>query len=133
MTYEEITKGAETEILKALVSHVLERGYCVSVDTGGDEPDLKRSTDEAAIIDAATACGEAALLLYADDVYHGSFLLVFGNEGYTLIADHSVSRQDVIDHIEPVVSKWEKLYEAKLCGGDVDHNGVPVAPVGGEA
>ncbi len=46
-----------------LINRALAQGFTISVDSGGDELDLKRSSDYAAIVDACEAVDEARLLI----------------------------------------------------------------------
>lgn len=48
-----------------LVDLILARGHCVSVDTGGDEPDVIKSTNRAEILEAIESVDVAELLVYA--------------------------------------------------------------------
>jgi hypothetical protein len=50
----------------ALVDLILSRGHCVDVDTGGDEPDVIKSTNRAEILMAIESVECAELRVYAD-------------------------------------------------------------------
>jgi hypothetical protein len=47
-----------------LVDLILSRGHCVSVDTGGDEPDVIQSTNRAEILEAIESVDMAELSVY---------------------------------------------------------------------
>ncbi len=68
-----------------LIRRALAQGFTISVDSGGDELDLKRSSDYAAIVDACEAVDEARLLIR--DGKHFATVLV---SGFGLADDETV-------------------------------------------
>lgn len=68
-----------------LIRRALAQGFTISVDSGGDELDLKRSSDYAAIVDACEAVDEARLLIR--DGKHFAAVLV---SGFGLADDETV-------------------------------------------
>lgn len=77
----------ERRMASALVKAILDRGYTVSVDNGEDWA-ISRSRSYRAVMDALWQTDEEYVLAYsADGKRAGTFFLVYGNDGYDLIAD----------------------------------------------
>lgn len=79
--------------LKQLIAAAVKAGYLVSV-WDGEEWAVMRSTDEAAIFDAASGVDEAKLNLWKRSEVGwakkaGAMLLVYGNDEETVVADHT--------------------------------------------
>ena len=70
---------------KHLINRALAQGFTISVDSGGDELDLKRSSDYAAIVDACEAVDEARLLI-RDGEYFATVVI----SGFGLADDETV-------------------------------------------
>ena len=68
-----------------LIRRALAQGFTISVDSGGDELDLKRSSDFAAVVDACEAVDEARLLI-RDGKYFAAVLV----SGFGLSDDETV-------------------------------------------
>ena len=60
----------------ALVDLILSRGHCISVDTGGDDPDVVTSRNRAEILMAIESVDMAELRVYAQAV-GGNERLIF--------------------------------------------------------
>ena len=70
-----------------LINRALAQGFTISVDSGGDELDLKRSSDYAAIVDACEAVDEARLLIRDANNQRFAAVLV---SGFGLADDETV-------------------------------------------
>ena len=70
-----------------LINRALAQGFTISVDSGGDELDLKRSSDFAAIVDACEAVDEARLLIRDANNQRFAAVLV---SGFGLADDETV-------------------------------------------
>lgn len=84
----------ERAIVERIVDDALARGYRVSVFNGGEEAELTRSGDRPAILGAMFATCEESLRFYGQatettQVGLGFVLLVYGNEGWDVISDHT--------------------------------------------
>jgi hypothetical protein len=108
---------AEKKIVGKLVDTFLERGYLLTVESDG-YTDLKLSDNKKKIMDALFAVDEVHLFVgdKATGKHIGWAFLVFGNDGYDVICDHSTaepvygiieSLKDFIDDIE------DKVYKAQ--------------------
>ena len=70
-----------------LINRALAQGFTISVDSGGDELDLKRSSDFTAIVDACEAVDEARLLIRDANNQRFAAVLV---SGFGLADDETV-------------------------------------------
>lgn len=68
-----------------LIRRALAQGFTISVDSGGDTLDLKRSSDYAAIVDACEAVDEASLL-----IRNGKYFATVVISGFGLADDETV-------------------------------------------
>lgn len=94
-------QAIEKRIAKAVINAALAAGYTVSVCDGEDFP-IKRSANAAAILASMFSTDGDALRLRKDGRYVGTVFLVYGNDGWDVIADHSLSLSELID---PITSK----------------------------
>jgi len=86
-----------------LIKHALRKAFSISVDTGGDELDLRRSKSLKDIVDAVEACDEAVMLFRDQENNKQGFALVIaGLADDETIADHSII---------PWLEDWWKIYE----------------------
>lgn len=86
----------EMAIVRRLVTDLIVAGRNLSVDSGGDEPDVEHSTLVTEIMDACFAVDEARIHTYLDgDKYTGSISLVFGN-GWEVISDYHVRLEQLL-------------------------------------
>lgn len=87
----------ERLIVRAAVDGLLAAGYSVSVCDGDAWP-VERSVEAGAVMAGLFACDTEWLRVYKADGpdFIGSVLLIYGNDGYDVIADHSVSLTDAL-------------------------------------
>jgi hypothetical protein len=82
---------AEKRMCVALVTACLKRGFAISVSDGEDWP-VKRSTDKAAILAALFSTDEDVIVIRArDGSKAGWFQLIYGNDGFDVVSDYSVT------------------------------------------
>lgn len=85
------TREIERLIARQFVAHAIARGWKVSVNNGGDWV-VACSTDAGTILGAMfTADYDRLLVRDADSDKVGTALFIYGNDGYDVIADHSVN------------------------------------------
>lgn len=81
-----------------LVDLILSRGHCVSVDTGGDEPDVIKSTNRAEILMAIESVDCAEILAYPSkdsrklrkyDCLFWALIIPFGVKADESVADYT--------------------------------------------
>lgn len=103
--------NAEKAITKALIAEIAKAGFMVSVFDGEQ---TSRNMTKTAALDLAMNVDECKIYAqkYDDQGIIKSvavFYLVYGNDGFDCIADHSVN--DVTDQImsviNPICDKWE--------------------------
>jgi len=83
----------ERRIVGMIVQDAIAQGYTVAIDNGGDEPSEQMS-DPAIIMSEALATDEEALRFFNSlGVYVGSVFLVYGNDGFDVIADHTDNKE----------------------------------------
>ena len=86
--------AGERRVVRRVVRDLLAAGFALTVDDGGDEPAIGKSTDARKI--------EACLLNTDDDRIYASkpgvkaafVRFVYGNDAWEVIADYSVSLED---------------------------------------
>jgi hypothetical protein len=97
----------------AVVRHACRRivllmGYSISVDDGGDEP-VTQIKDIDAIVTAAFAVDGCRLYVHepaTNKSPYGWIYLVFGNDGWDVISDHSVNLEELL---KPTMEYAEQL------------------------
>ncbi|HXA24406.1 MAG TPA: hypothetical protein VNW90_19135 [Acetobacteraceae bacterium] len=103
-------QAMEVAIVKRIVTDALKAGYTLSVDDGGDEYAVTRSTSRKAVLDALINTDEDVLHLERRIVglerEHGWVRLVYGNDGWDVINDYSGA-----EHIEAVLAGANALAE----------------------
>lgn len=100
--------ATERKILRALVTAALEAGYQLAVDEGRSEgPDYTRNTRT--ILDLLQEADEDVLYLrHPETGVLGSVFLVYGNDGYDVIADHTLN---ITRDIQPALDLADRLAE----------------------
>lgn len=101
---------AEKAITKALISEIIKAGYFVQLWDG--EETYKNLTVKSAL-EHAMSVDECSIYAYKiiDGVksIKAMFYLVYGNDGFDCIADHSVNdiTDQIMSAINPICDKWE--------------------------
>ena len=79
----------EKRMASALVTACLSRGYSITVDNGEDRP-IKKSHSYTAVMNELWQTDEERVFIYDGFGKRcGVFFLVYGNDGYDLVADYS--------------------------------------------
>ena len=100
----------EKRMASALVKAILRWGYSVTIDNG-EAKEIVKSTSYREIMDVMCQTDEEHVVLYDEaGKRHGWFYLVYGNDGWDLVADYGVN--DVTDAIwnqviSPLADKLE--------------------------
>jgi hypothetical protein len=87
--------GIEQKIIRRAVTDILGKGYKVSLYDGG-EFTVKRSTDLNLILNAIQTTDRDMLKVYDGDALIGTIILIYGNDGHDVIADYSLSLEEVL-------------------------------------
>lgn len=88
----------ERKIAEATVNSLLQAGFAISVDNGGNEYELASSKDSAAILAAMFLCDEDRLYTHRDgesDPF-GWVYFVYGNDGWDVINDYTVNLEQYV-------------------------------------
>ncbi len=97
-------QSIEQRIVKRLVKAALEAGYTISVNNGGDDDEIRNSTDEQAIVKELFATDSETLLLMKDG--KAKFVsLIYGNDGYDVIADYSSSLSSLVEGLNSYIEQ----------------------------
>jgi hypothetical protein len=90
-------QSIERQIIERLVQDALAAGFQITVDDGGDEPSLKRSTDPDAIM-AAVMLTDEDRLYYSQpgQPIQGWVFLVYGNGGWDVVTDYTTNLEALL-------------------------------------
>jgi len=99
--------AAEKTIARRVVKDALAAGYTLSVDNGGDTPEIENSSSFKLVVAEMFATDEERLYFYKDSKPAGMVQFVYGNDGYDVMADYSVSLEDVLKGAKEVANKIE--------------------------
>lgn len=86
----------ERKIVKAAITSLLDAGFTIEVDNGGDEPELAASTSKSAILKACFLTDDERLYVSKNGKAFGWVLLVYGNDGWDVISDYTVNLEQYI-------------------------------------
>jgi hypothetical protein len=86
----------ERKIATAAIQSLLQAGFALSVDNGGDEYELSHSTDQTAILKAMFLCDEDRLYVEKESKTFGWIYFVYGNDGWDVISDYTVNLESFI-------------------------------------
>jgi hypothetical protein len=91
----------ERTIGKQIVENAINMGYSITVFDGEEEA-ITKSRHAAGILYCMMATDEEHLLFYKDGKYVGFVFLVYGNDGWDAIADHTDKPEikDILAHAE---------------------------------
>ncbi|MCG7629041.1 hypothetical protein MHM88_14615 [Epibacterium sp. MM17-32] len=98
----------EAEIINALITACLKRGFMISV-FDGEEWAVKKSTKRAEIQKEVAATDETTFRVRdAEGEYVGFFWLIHGNRAH-VVSDHTANEicEAIWEEIEPVIDHWE--------------------------
>ena len=90
-----IRMGIEQQIIRRAVIDILGEGYNISLYDGG-EFTVKRSIDLDLILNATQTTDGDILKVYDGDELIGTVTLIYGNDGHDVIADYSLSLEEVL-------------------------------------
>ena len=107
----------ERDIVNTLLTSVLAAGYSVSVNNGGDDDELDRSTDMTAILAAMFAASEDYLFFYkagaAADAEPWSWVrLIYVNCGWEVIADYGMNCDSLLESANALAERYSEADEA---------------------
>lgn len=87
----------EIAVVRHACAELVKNGYAITVDDGGDQP-VKFSTDIDSIVDAAFSVDDCVFHVSEGRLrrYFGWIRLVFGNDGWDVINDHTTNLEEVL-------------------------------------
>lgn len=100
----------ETQIVNKLLAEILIAGHRVRIENGGDE-DFE-SNDLNLLMKEVNATDEEYINIVdsvTGDII-GWFWLVYGNDGYDVIADHTCNNDTmaIVDKVQPLIDQLEQ-------------------------
>lgn len=110
----------ERNIVHRLVTDLLGAGLSLTVDNTTDEdgPRYITSNDAAVILPNLGHVEEETIRAYDQGRYVGSWLLVYGNDGYDVICDYTDT--DEVQSLMRNVDLLSEEYQERLFGADHD-------------
>ena len=100
----------EAAIVRNAVHELLDHGFTLSVDTGGEDYEIDRSVDPDAVIAELMNTDEDRLLARAGESIKGWVHFVYGNEGYDVICDMTVSLEPYLPDTVAVAESYSEIY-----------------------
>ena len=100
-------KKIEKQIVKQFVGDAIKAGYAISLDNGGDGFEFKDATDVNFVMGEMFATDEERVYLSKDGKQCGVVHMVYGNDGWDVMADYGWRRshEDALDEIMTVASR----------------------------
>ena len=107
-----IIESMERQIIKALVNEVFKRGFTkIIIDNGGDAgEDITCTNTKEVMASIRQTDEEHMFFVHPDNPKMSWVFLVYGNDGYDVIADHSTSLDELIDTIQPLIDTLEAQF-----------------------
>lgn len=97
----------ERTIITKIITDVLALGCSISVNDG-EEWVLKKSNSKKLILAALFSTDEDIMAIYdAEGVKLGTIWLVYGNDGYDVISDYSVSLEDILKNATMLAESFD--------------------------
>ncbi len=99
-------RAVERRICRRFILLALKRGYTISVDNG-DEIVLVKSSNVKKIMSEMFSVDEESLVVYNHGSFVGRACLVYGNDGWDVIADHTTSpaMDSLMNELQPLIDK----------------------------
>jgi len=104
-------KEMEAVIVRNAVHELLDHGFTLSVDNGGDDYEIDRSVDAEAVIAELGHTDEDRLMARTGDVIKGWVHFVYGNDGYDVICDMTVSLEPYLPDTLAIAEGYAEMAE----------------------
>lgn len=99
----------ELKVVEAFLADVFRVGFTVNVHNGGDREELPEPTgDRELVLRAMFQTGEDRLNVYRQGRHLGHVLFIYGNEGWDVISDYSLSLQPLMASAERVADHYSR-------------------------
>jgi len=110
MTVEQRRK-IERRIVSRVVKDALRAGHTLSVNNGGDEFEISKSSSYRDVMDSLMATDEETLILHDDSgAKVGGVFFVYGNDGYDVICDYSSRLEQFLKGAGELSDKLAEIY-----------------------
>jgi len=87
----------ERQIIRRVVRDAVGAGFQITVDDGGDQPSVRRSTDEATIMAAVMLTDEEFLYFSKPgEPLQGWVRLIYGNDGWDVVNDYTTNLEPLM-------------------------------------
>jgi hypothetical protein len=103
-------KDMEAVIVRNAVHELLDHGFTLSVDNGGDDYEIDRSVDAEAVIAQLGHTDEDRLMARTGDTIKGWVHFVYGNDGYDVICDMTVSLEPYLPDTLAIAEGYAELH-----------------------
>lgn len=100
----------EAAIVRNAVHELLDHGFTLSVDTGGEDYEIDRSVDPDAVIAELMNTDEDRLLARAGESIKGWVHFVYGNDGYDVICDMTVSLEPYLPETVALAETYSEIH-----------------------
>jgi hypothetical protein len=105
----------ETRIAKAIVKSAITKGYSVTIDNGGgwdDDYEVEKETNLKKAYKALGATDEETIIFHKGPHKVGAVMLVYGNDGWDLISDYSISHEvhEILLPALDMAEKFQRVY-----------------------
>lgn len=105
----------EKQITKRCVELLLDAGYMLTINNGGDENEFKPSLNKDFIIAEMMQTDEEHLIVYeqiplgtSKKSRFGWIFFVYGEDGWDVINNHTTNLDPIISLVQPLIDKLEK-------------------------
>lgn len=107
-----IIESMERQIIKALVTEAFKRGFTtITIDNGGDAgEDITCTNTKEVMASIRQTDEEHMFFVHPDNPKMSWVFLVYGNDGYDVIADHSLSLNEMIETLDPLIHTLEAQF-----------------------
>lgn len=104
-----LRQKVERAIVRRVIKDALSAGYLLTVNNGGEDNEIERSSDLEAVSKACQLADEDYLCLYrASDFSSGWVRFVYGNGGFDVICDYTTNLESIVDGANQLASKLEE-------------------------
>lgn len=102
-------QSIERKIAQAAAQGLIDAGYSVSV-FDGEEVAQAATTDIKKIMAALFTTDEDCLVAYINDWRVGAVMLVYGNDGWDVMADYNVKLETALEGANKLAKQYEEQY-----------------------
>jgi hypothetical protein len=100
----------EAAIVRNAVYELLDHGFLLCVDNGGDDYEINRSDDGEAVLAELMNTDDDRLIAIRADKIFGWVHFVYGNDGYDVICDMTISLEPYLLETEALAKTLEEQH-----------------------